>query len=790
MTPKANPFNQPVAWLAFFTISGLIAGVFGLVPPVTSLWVSGLCGFSALIFLFYTKHLHPLLLLFRFFLMLTAWAFLMTFWYQFRLEQSSLTLPESSVRMKGYFTSVDRKPGLSASSVFLAEKIWVDSAWTDAGFKVLLFSDSAITPWLREGIGFQIEATIRKAPAPDNAGEFNFQDYLQDNHIAGLIYTENLNWILPDPEASDWLAEQAGKVRFSIEKKIISSVPTLDAQAFVRGLLTGYRSWMPEESVQAYSVTGTLHILSVSGLHVGFVTLILFAPWVRLRYWFPRYGEVFRVVFTLLGLCFYGWLTGWSSSMIRAVMMSAIGLVSLVYQGKPGNWSSLFLAMILMCLFDPVQIRQPGFLLSFGAVGGLLMADRILPGTRIPRKLKPVLNPLRLTLFAVLSTAPVTVYYFQNLPLTGALANLIVIPATSFVMISGFFSVALSSLFPLAAELFGTSAAFSVMLMQTLTQWFAGLPFSGVTVSFQNDAVTAIGWVTGISLILYGVFQRKVFLLSGLLILPPVLVFTAGKSSEARVSFLSCGQGDLMMILTSENQLIMVDAGPVSKEKRRVSDLIRNRMKYWGKDQIDLVLITHPHLDHYGGLMTGNAVLPVKKILFGDTTHASGMFHSVIRKYRNSGTELGMANPKQVLSLGHEEKLYLFDPVNSTTSMNEKSFLIRYQFGDFSVLSAGDLEAPVEKVLVGQIPKEWFSCSVAKVSHHGSKTSSSEPWMEAVTAEWAVISSGRKNKYHLPVKEIRDRWVKDGSKVLDTQETGEIEILTNGSSFRVRKRNG
>lgn len=786
MKEPFNPFNQPVSWLVYACLLGLSAGFF-ISLNLKFLILASVISFllSACFFWISKKLPNPVFTLFRNLFILIAFSFLVAFYTQSATEQAPLQFPEKEIGLKGYFTTIDRKPGLRGTAEFFADSVKGSRGWMEAKFKLLFYTDSTLTPLIREGMGFELEAKITSPPEPDNFGEFNYREFLESNHISGLVLPENLIWLKPNQKLGSVPYQWLGEIRFWIEKQISKHIPTRDGQGFVRGLLLGYRSWMPAESLKAYSVTGTLHILSVSGLHVGFVTLLLFSPWVRLRYWFPVHGETIRVFFTLSGLVLYGWLTGWSASMVRAVLMSAIVLLSILKQGKATGWSSLFFAFFLMIAYDPLQISQPGFLLSFGAVAGLLFSDRILPGNSDQPLFKKLISPLKLTLFAILATAPVTILFFHNLPVTGALANLIVIPATSLVMITGFLAVLFSPVSEYLASVFGTAASFLVDLMQGLTGWFSNLPASGLTLSFESEWVVILMFGVLVTLILYGVTLKRVVLYSGGILTIFALLVNSEKNPKAVVSFMSCGQGDLCWIFSPDGHLTLIDAGPVKKEGRQVSELISNRLKYWGKNQIDFFIITHPHLDHYGGMVALSSTLPIKTILLGDTSGAAQLFHKTIQAFQKRGTEIQFTRGKKEFKFSEEEKLYILDPDNQTKNMNEKSFLIRYQFRNFSVLSAGDLEKPVELILTRQINPDWFKSTIAKVSHHGSKTSSGEEWMAKTESGYAIISAGLNNRYRLPVKEIEEKWIDDGSKLLETQKSGEIRFLTDGTNLIV-----
>ncbi len=782
---KVLEFKRPVAVLALFTLLGILFPLtFSFASPfyLTAFFISLI---SALIFNFSFKKNAAVYLSvgLRTISILFAWMFLFS-WHYSNSVSKEPQFPTTSIHLFGYIESIDRHTTKTAVSNFSITGFKYDTLQFDGNFKVQFYSDSTVSAFLQEGRGYEIKAVVTQLPHPDNFSEFDYGNFLLDQNISGVIIQKNILEMKLNKKYDSETGLLIGSIRHFIESSIVKYVPDLMGQAFARGLILGFRSWIPNELLGSFSLTGTMHVLSVSGLNVAFVTLIIFTPLIRIRSLFPIHGERLRVFITLIGILLYGTLTGWSISIVRAVIMAAVFLLSFLLDRKRDVWSSISLAFILVLFFDPRQITQPGFLLSFAAVSGILHFNRMI-------KVKSRIGgDLLITVASLAATSPFTVYFFNLLPLTGIVANLIVVPGTTLILTFSILMI-FSGLFSgYLASAFGSSVSFLTHLIVLCVDGISSLPLSGIQIS--ENKLSIVFLLTGISLaVITLTFKRKIFLYSSLIITAFLfLLFWEIESKQSIVSFLSCGQGDCTMLKTSSNKLVVIDSGPINGNSRTNSSMIQERMKRWGFSEIDYLIISHPHLDHFGGLLGMENKIPVKIIMIGDTTHSSGLFKSWLSKYDSSGSQILQIQTKSELKFGSFEKIELFNIPLKTANANNSSLISKYYYGNNSVVFMGDSEKEQEQLILTQIDEKWFQTDVFKVSHHGSRTSSSDDLMQKADADFAVVSVARKNKYRLPNKEILFKWVNDGSELFDTSLNGEIRFYLDGEKMVVENFKG
>jgi len=782
---KVLEFKRPVAVLALFTLIGIIIPIIFSIESSIFLVAFSVCLIAALLFNFsFRKNASVYLSVgLRTISILFAWMFLFSWHYSSSVSREP-QFPNNSIHLFGYIESIDRHTTKTAISNFSVNSIRFDTVEYKGNFKVQFYSDSTVSGFLQEGRGYEIKAVVTQLPHPDNFSEFDYGKFLLDQNISGVIVQKNIREMKLNKKFDSQNGLFIGSIRHFIESSIVNFVPDLMGQAFARGLILGFRSWIPNELLGSFSLTGTMHVLSVSGLNVAFVTLIIFTPLIRIRSLFPVHGERLRVAITLIGILLYGTLTGWSISIVRAVIMASIFLLSFLLDRKRDVWSSISLAFILVLLFDPRQITQPGFLLSFAAVSGILHFNRMI-------KVKSRIGgDLLITVASLAATSPFTVYFFNLLPLTGIVANLVVVPGTTLILtfsilmiFSGLFSTYLASAF-------GSAVSFLTHLIVLCVDGISSLPLSGIQIS--ENKLSIVFLLTGISLaIITLTFKRKIYLYSTLLITVFLFfLFWELESKQSIVSFLSCGQGDCTMLKTSSNELVVIDTGPINGNSRTNSSMIQERMKRWGFSEIDFLVVSHPHLDHFGGLLGMENKIQVKNIIIGDTTHSSGLFKNWLSKYETSGSNILQVNSKHDLKFDGFEKMEIFNIPLKTANANNSSLILKYYYGNNSIVLMGDSEKEQEHLIVQQIDGRWFSTNVFKVSHHGSRTSSSDELLQKAEADFAVVSVAKENKYRLPNKEILFKWVNDGSELFDTSLNGEIRFYLDGNNIEVENFKG
>ena len=282
--------------------------------------------------------------------------------------------------------------------------------------------------------------------------------------------------------------------------------------------------------------------------------------------------------------------------------------------------------------------------------------------------------------------------------------------------------------------------------------------------------------------------NRKIILivLSGLFLINIYLAFLAydlnKKSELLEVNFFDVGQGDSAFIETAGYQ-ILIDGGPDGSILEKLS----GEMSFWDRD-IDLMILTHPESDHLSGLLEVLKRYKIENILWTGVVRDTAVFREWEDLIGKEGSDIEIAQVGQKINLSNNiyiEVLFPFENLvgKEFKDSNNTSIVAKLVFRETSFIFTGDINEPVEKDIIER--NSELKVGVLKVAHHGSKTSTSEEFLDIILPEYAVVSVGKDNKYGHPTKEVLDILSKYDIMVFRTDEVGDIKIISNGKKYAV-----
>ncbi len=276
----------------------------------------------------------------------------------------------------------------------------------------------------------------------------------------------------------------------------------------------------------------------------------------------------------------------------------------------------------------------------------------------------------------------------------------------------------------------------------------------------------------------------KIYLILALLILNAFIwqAVYAGRQSDLTVSFLDVGQGDAILIESPSGGRVLIDGGP----SRKVLSELGKALPF-GDSRIDAVVATHPDTDHIGGLAFVLDRYDVDAFVYSGKRAENNAGASIKKSLEEKGIPLLQARRGMIMDLGGGALVTILFPNQDVSRLesNDASIVARLDFKDESFLLTGDAERRTENILLG-INAGELDTDVLKVGHHGSRTSSSQSFLDAVTPEYAVISAGKNNRYGHPHPEVIKRLKNLGSKILNTAEEGTIVFETDGEILKVK----
>jgi competence protein ComEC len=651
-------------------------------------------------------------------------------------------------------------------------------------------------PIIEYGTRLRIQGKLQ---TPSETYDFSYKEFLAREGIHSVVY-------LP---AIDVLAEGQGNPVlqgiYGFKDRLLTVIDDLfsDPQAAVLGAeLLGDDSGLPEFLVEDFRAVGLSHLLVVSGFHVAVLTLVV------VRFAEPLFGRKGAVYFTSAVLVLYMIMVGAEPSVVRATIMAVAYLIGTRLLGRPQlGLASLMVAAIIMTAINPLIVWGVGFQLSFAATLGLILyaqpLDRWMRGVLLRRVSADtadgwpglIVRVIVASISAQILTIPLVIYYFQHFSTVSLLSNVLVMPFQPLIITLGGVTALLGLLFTLPAQLL----AWVVWLFLTYTigvaELLAQLPFASVPAR-----VTPVGLIVIYALIgtvtwvmtremerreaIFGRIRANLTLKTAAAgaVIVAILVIIWGNSQpdgKLHVAFLDVGQGDATLIITPSGRQILIDGGYYPS---LMSSHLGRYLPFWDND-IDMLIATHPDADHISGLPSVFDRYDVAQLVTYGAEHGeSDIYDELLDMAEENDVPQVAVRAGETIVIEDGVRLEVVHPGdNLSDARNDNSVSLRLVYGDFSMLLSADAEEKAEREMVESgLPLQAI---VYKGGHHGSRTSSTLPFLEAMQPQIAVISSGDGNRFGHPHAEALDRLAQIGATVLRTDQLGTIEVITDGTQM-------
>ncbi len=675
---------------------------------------------------------------------------------------------------------------LKLANGFLNKKIKLVCKLRDISRKKLETVYNKILP----GDVISIEGNFNKAREMRNPGEFDYNEYLNSLGFSGIMIAYNTS----DLEIINNKNDLYGTAIFQIRKHLDNQIKILhnpETAKFLKGLLLGDRGEMDYETKTEFINSGVVHVLSVSGLHVGYVILIFIIL-------FGRFNIYLRALITIAGIIFFMMITGNPAAMFRASVMGIVIIVAFLSNRSANIYNSLALSALIILTVSPWELYNPGFQLSFSgvfAMGALYPAfHKKINSLKIKWKsLKYILLFMALSFSAQLGTLPFTLLYFGKLSLVAIVANLFVIPLTGFIVGLGIISLVMNLILPSIAIFYGASNDLLTLILFKIVN-IAGHPeysFFWVRHFSVQDAV--IFYLSLIAMILLykkliHPFVKIIFII--LILFNTIhLISLDDKNllSENKFSVIAIdvGQGDAILLKFPKGSTALIDAGDATLLFDNGERIILPLLQHLGIKKIDYAFVSHLDADHYAGFVSLVKAGLIKKIIKPgiDTSLVKDIkFEKYLRRnhlpveyYKKEkiiidGVQIYILNTENVLK-------------NHQLSSNDKSGVMKIVYGKTSFLFTGDIEKKVEKIYASDY-KSFLDVDLLKTAHHGSKTSSTPEFLNFVTPKQSIISAGILNKFNHPSPEVVQRLEDFGSEIYRTDKYGALIFESDGISIR------
>ena len=664
--------------------------------------------------------------------------------------------------------------------------------------------DKSVDP--AAGPGDFVAASARIGPPRTfrNPGAFDYVSYLRARGVRLVGTVKSLRLIRVVAGRSDSIAALPSIARRWVASTLQSVAGEHDqtTASFLDALLVGEREDLPPEFEEHLLRAGVYHIVALSGFNVALV-LSLASALLRLLPLGPR-GRRLALAFCVL---LYWGVAQPSGSIARAALMSVLYLGGALLARRVSAIGALAAASTLIVACGPAWIVDPGFQLSFAASLGLALCvskrgdrreDAGAPGGRgrLRGALASVggwiLGSFRVSAAALTSTALISAWHFQTVTPSALVANLFAVPIAAFLLVIAILACALQPiLHPAAAALLVPGRAL-VHFLDRATAAVASVTWGSfhvlpppVWLVLLGQAAIVIAGFAGARL------KRAVFACLGLSILfvacPPGAPRCTGR---LEVTALDVGQGDALLIRFPNGLTMLMDAGGLARSSFDVgSKVVAPALRRLGLVKIDILAITHAHHDHLGGAAALLKAFEPRALWLGRMPRSDPPVLEIERLAEERGCAVVFARRGARIVAGGA-RIEVLNPgagvADSGPAVNDDSLVLRLSFGGRSVLLTGDLEASVEAFLVRE--DRDLSADLLKVGHHGSRTSTSGPFLGLVRPTIGVISVGAANPWGHPDAEVLRRLREAGVEVFRTDRDGAVRFSTDGvAPWRARR---
>jgi competence protein ComEC len=561
-------------------------------------------------------------------------------------------------------------------------------------------------------------------------------------------------------------------------------------------LLLGRREYLDPGVRDRFARAGLAHLLAISGMHVGLLSgsLLLLAsalPISRRR----------AILSTIALTAAYLVLIGAPASALRAGTMISLALVAHLLQRPSSAPTIVAGAAFAILAFRPLAILDPGFQLSFAGVLGIFaLRQPLLDLTPAPNVLAMPARALTeaaiVSVAAFIATAPIAAHHFGLVAPVSIFASLPAVPLMSLALIGAAVATALHPLLPGLAGLLADGAGVALVALDRVATIAAGIPYGhGMLPKPDWAAWTAAGiaaalaWRAALSLRPAMRWLSVTGTLAAALLAWP-LVAPAGPPG-LEIHFIDVGQGDAVAIRTPARRWLLVDAGPLMGDFDAGAHRVVPYLRAQRARSIEALVLTHPHLDHIGGASAVLGAFPVRLVIEPGLAVSQIAYLDILQRLEDSETPWRAARSGRSLEIDGVHLDFLWpDPetIDGAEDANQISAVIRLSYGQFALILPGDIGAPIERLLVER-HGEGLRADVLKLAHHGSATSTSDVWLEAVRPELAVVSAGRGNRYGHPAPAVMARLEERGIPVARTDRDGTVvvRVRRGGSRWETRE---
>lgn len=651
--------------------------------------------------------------------------------------------------VQGRIASLATRDGIAVHFAFEPDRTLPDQAELPPRIRAGWYRGETVP---RAGECWRLQLRLRAPRGSANPGGFDYEAWLYRQGIGALATVRGGE---PCGAASSWSMDAW---REALRAQFERWLPGEPGRPLMQALTVGDQSELRDEDWDAFRLTGTSHLVAVSGFNVAIVAAVVWfplrwlwslLPWLCLRVPAQRAASIGAAITAVA----YALLAGLEAPVARATAMVVLALLASLLTRK-ASLSRLFaLAWIAVLLGSPAAVLSPGVWLSFGAVAVIAWVS----AARVGRS-EPVREGLRVQLALSLALAPLGLYFFAGLSWIAPLVNLVAVPLVAVLTPLLLGCAVLAWLWPAVGIVaLGTSTEVVWRLQESLAWIAQHAPQPWIAASPPPLALL----LAAIGMLLLLLPRGIPLQLVGLALLVPMFAPRAPDLAQGyRLTALDVGQG-LAVVVRTPHHAVLFDAGPAFDEGFDAgSSVVAPYLLQDGVRQLDLMIISHGDLDHRGGA-------------------------PAVRRLLSPREEWGALSDVPCRDGQHwiwdDVDFRVLHPDDGAWSRNNGGCVLRVEWQGHVALLPADIEAPAERRLLAT-HADLLGAELLIAPHHGSKSSSIPPFVEAVLPDTVIYADAFANSYHLPARAIVGRYADSGAQALQTGLSGAVSWTVTDSA--------
>ena len=593
---------------------------------------------------------------------------------------------------------------------------------------------------------------------------FDYSEYLKTLEIYGIcenakderiIKKNNLN------KANLFLHDTILRIKQNIEIMLKKEEANL-----LIALITGDNK-VSDKIKDDFRNSGIYHMLAISGMHMAYIILILDKITTKLSI-----SKNKKKWIQIIGIILFIQLSTKSISILRAGIMSILSLFAVISKRKSDTINNICIAMLIFLFLNPFSIKNISFQLSFGGVIGIVLLNdnykKLLVKLNIKGKISESIASI---LSAQTMIIPVIILNYHTISLTFIVSNLLAGLLIGIIIIYGLIITVISFLSIQISVIISKPLNILIQMLINIAHYGALLPFSRIYVIRPRIPIIIIYYYLILELtilkkikykqvkeIFNFIINKKIYLIVIVILIVNIVI-----PKDLRIYFIDVGQGDSTLIVTPQNKRILIDSGG-SLNYDVGNEILLPYLLNRGIKRIDYIIISHFDTDHVGGLLEIIKELKVGKIIISKQAENSKNFQEFIKivKEKNINVIIVGASDARPQILQIEKDIY-FDilwPIDSKliaeNSLNNNSIVCKLHYKKISMLFTGDIEEVAERGILKEYENNLsiLNSTILKTAHHGSKTSSTQEFLKAVSPKIALIGVGKNNKFGHPSGEV------------------------------------